>query len=88
MPRTSNLPKYRNHKHSDQAIVTLSGRDHYLGPHGSTASVREYDRLIQEWLARGRTNKQELETFAVTECMAMIAASSPSSTRCFRGTRR
>ena len=47
-------PKYRHHKRSGQAIVTLSGRDHYLGPHGSDESKDAYDRLIAEWLANGR----------------------------------
>ena len=35
-------------------IVTLAGQDHYLGPHGTTASRHEYDRLIGEWIAAGR----------------------------------
>lgn len=42
-------PKYRNHKRSGQAIVTLSGTDHYLGPHDSPESKVEYDRLIAKW---------------------------------------
>jgi integrase len=55
MPRlTQSLPKYRKHRASGQAIVTLNGRDHYLGPHGTAASRREYDRLIAEWMANGR----------------------------------
>src|SRR6188768_3701217 len=48
------VPGYRKHKPSGQAVVTLSGQDFYLGPHGTKASKREYDRLISEWLARGR----------------------------------
>ena len=52
--RSSTLPKYRKHKASGQAIVTLNGKMHYLGPHGTKASHVEYDRLIQEWLAHGR----------------------------------
>jgi hypothetical protein len=48
------LPKYRKHKASGQAVVTLCGRDHYLGPHGTTASRLEYDRLTGEWMANGR----------------------------------
>ena len=47
-------PKYRKHRASGQAVVTLSGHDHYLGPHGTKASRVEYDRLIAEWLAGGR----------------------------------
>src|SRR6476660_2270712 len=56
MPRlTSAVPKYRKHKQSGQAIVTLSGRDYLLGPHGTQASKLEYDRLTMEWLASGRS---------------------------------
>jgi hypothetical protein len=55
MPRLiTRLPKYREHKASSQAIVTLDGRDHYLGPHGSAASKAEYNRLVGEWQANGR----------------------------------
>ena len=33
MPRLVNsVPKYRKHKQSGQAIVTLNGRDYLLGP--------------------------------------------------------
>lgn len=48
------LPSYRLHKVSGQAVVTLSGRDHYLGPHGSPESYEEYKRLISEWTAVSR----------------------------------
>lgn len=55
MPKLSDtLPKYRKHKASGQAIVTIMGRDVYLGPFGTKASKSEYDRLIGEWLAAGR----------------------------------
>ncbi len=50
-PRT---PNYRLHKPSGQAVVTLNGKDHYLGRYGSDESRAEYDRLIAEWLASGR----------------------------------
>jgi integrase len=56
MPKlTKSLPKYRRHKASGQAIVTLSGVDHYLGHYGTKASRIEYDRMIGEWVAAGRT---------------------------------
>lgn len=55
MPRlTQSVPKYRKHKQSGQAVVTLNGRDHLLGPFGTKVSRREYDRLVCEWLQRGR----------------------------------
>lgn len=55
MPKLNrSIPKYRKHKASGQAIVTLNGKDVYLGPHGSKASRDEYDRVIGEWIASGR----------------------------------
>lgn len=55
MPRLSlSVPKYRKHRGSGQAVVTLAGVDHYLGPHGSDKSIDKYDRLIAEFLANGR----------------------------------
>lgn len=55
MPRlTNSLPKYRQHRASGQAVVTLDGKDHYLEPYGSKASYREYDRLVGEWVQNGR----------------------------------
>jgi integrase len=57
MPRLGNrVPKYRKHKQSGQAIVTLNGRDHLLGPYGTKASHAEWDRLVSEWLATGRSS--------------------------------
>lgn len=55
MPRlTSSLPKYRKHKATAQAVVTLAERDFYLGPHASRPSRWEYDRLVAEWLRLAR----------------------------------
>lgn len=55
MPRlTRSIPSYRRHRASGQAIVTLGGRDFYLGPHGTKVSRNEYDRIVGEWLKQGR----------------------------------
>jgi len=55
MPKlTKKLPSYRLHRPSGQAIVSLDGKDFYLGPHSTRVSRSEYDRLIAEWLAHGR----------------------------------
>jgi hypothetical protein len=36
MPKLTNaVAKYRKHKRSGQAIVTVNGRDFYLGPWGT-----------------------------------------------------
>jgi integrase len=48
------IPKYRRHKASGQAVVTLNGDDFYLGPHGSKVSHLEYDRVVGEWIQNGR----------------------------------
>src|SRR5689334_17802953 len=53
---TRRLPKYRLHKPSGQAVVTLGGRDIYLGRWDSPESHAAYDGQIQRWLAQGRPN--------------------------------
>jgi integrase len=47
-------PSYRHHKPSGQAVVTVDGRDIYLGRYGTPQSRAEFDRLIAEWLSNGR----------------------------------
>ena len=59
-------PAYRKHRPSGQAIVTISGKMHYLGPHGTKSSKREYDRLIGEWLANGRRIPIEVKSKPIT----------------------
>ncbi|MDB5331106.1 MAG: site-specific tyrosine recombinase XerD [Phycisphaerales bacterium] len=56
MPRLSSdqLPAYRLHKQSGQAIVTLSGKDFTLGRYGTAESRQKYQRLTAEWQANGR----------------------------------
>lgn len=57
MPRPSQIPTLRQHKPSNQAVVTLNGKDHYLGPwpRGQRKPPPEakaaYDALIAEWVA-------------------------------------
>ena len=68
---SKNPPKYRKHKASGQAIVTIGGKMFYLGPHNSKASRIEYDRFIGEWLANGRrililANRMESCTLRIT----------------------
>jgi integrase len=48
------IPSYRHHKPSSRAVVTLNGRDFYLGPWNTAESRDEYDRLLAEWMANGR----------------------------------
>jgi hypothetical protein len=51
----ASIPSYRLHKASGQAIVTLSGRDYYLGGHGSPESRKKYNRLLAEYLASDKS---------------------------------
>jgi integrase len=54
------VPAYRLHKQSGQAVVTLNDtvtgerKDRLLGTHGTRSSRQEYARVIGEWQARGR----------------------------------
>ena len=49
MPRTNRPPAYRLHKARNCAVVTIDGKNHYLGPYGSPESHEKYARLIAEW---------------------------------------
>jgi len=49
------IPSYRFHKASRQAIVVLGGHTHYLGKWNSPESRDEYDRIMSEWFAAGRS---------------------------------
>ena len=70
MPKlVSANPRYRKHKASGLAVVTLNGIDHYLGPHGTAVSRREYDRLVGEWLATGRQSPQ---ASTAQNCLAIV----------------
>lgn len=46
-------PSYRLHKARNCAVVTIDGKNHYLGAFGSAESHEKYARLIAEW----RSNK-------------------------------
>ncbi len=46
-------PKYRHHKGSGQAVVTLAGEDIYLGKYKSAASREAYRRLVAEFMLHG-----------------------------------
>jgi integrase len=69
----ASVPSYRLHKASGQAIVTIGGKDHYLGQHGTAESKGKYERLIGEWIAAGRPitgpNKPG-DDFTITELCA------------------
>jgi len=51
------VPSYRLHKPSGKAVVTINGKDYYLGVHNSKESKLAYARIIGEyksaWLSYG-----------------------------------
>ena len=55
MPRPTRPPTYRRHKARACAVVTLDGRNHYLGPWQSPESHEKYAALIAEWRRNGGT---------------------------------
>lgn len=60
------VPAYRLHKATGQAVVTLGGRDVYLGKHGTPESQQQYHRAVAEWLA-GVQRHREAAGVAVAE---------------------
>jgi integrase len=48
------IPRASRHR-TGQAVVRLSGRDHYLGRYGSREARAAYEALIARWLANGRS---------------------------------
>ena len=62
-------PQYRLHKPSGQAVVTLNGRDIYLGKFGTSASRAECDRLVARWLASGRRLSASSTDLSVNELL-------------------
>lgn len=69
MPAKSHTPSYRRHA-SGRATVRLNGRDIYLGTYGTDESRRNYDRVIAEWLARGRRLAIDPAELTVVELIA------------------
>ena len=50
----SRVPSYCLHKGPGRAVVTIDGRDHYLGAYESEESRRECERLVAERRTRNR----------------------------------
>jgi len=82
MPKlVTSVPKYRKKSRpgsQPQAVVTLNGRDHYLGLYGSKASKVEYDLLVNQWLASGRSPRfglpeEQLDEPTLNELILFLA---------------
>lgn len=67
-------PSYRYHKARDCAVVTIGGRDRYLGKHGSPESWEMYHRLVAEWLASRNAPAPPVPADAPLTVTELIAA--------------
>lgn len=72
-PRAA-FPAYCLHKGTGQAVVTIDGRDHYLGQHGSPESRAAYERLLLQWKTLGTTPKTGAPGGGALTVRAMFAA--------------
>jgi serine/threonine protein kinase len=65
------IPRYRLHRASGQAVVTIRARDIYLGTFGSEQSRAEYDRIIAEYIAASGVPEDRRATLGINEfCLA------------------
>lgn len=64
MGRPKGVPSYRLHRASGRAIVTLDGKDHYLGKHGSPESKDAYRKVLASHFAATEKPAHELVTIA------------------------
>ncbi len=71
MPRP--LPSYRHHKPSGRAVVTLDGKDYYLGGFDSPESHQAYHRLLAEWLEARRTREPAASPSSLTIAELLLA---------------
>ena len=78
------VPSYRHHKPSGQAVVTLSGQDHYLGRWDSESSKTEYKRRLSEWLVTSKSGLVSTEAitpivlYDVTSDLSTLSSATPS----------
>jgi integrase len=63
------VPSYLLHRPTRQAVVTLNGRDIYLGRYNSPESVAEYKRLIAEWSANDKRTPTRASDLTVNELL-------------------
>ena len=73
MPKTARVPSLRHHRPSGRAVCTIAGKDIYCGRYGSPEAQAEYDRLIGEWLASGRTVSQASGDGSVSVAELLVA---------------
>ena len=72
--RSSSAPKYRLHKATGQARVTIRGITFYLGKHGSEQSNQKYKQLLaDEWNLGSSSQTPPLKSAAVPVTVTELA---------------
>jgi hypothetical protein len=71
------IPSYRLHAGSGRAVVTIDGRDHYFGRHGTDESNEAYSRL-------GPSSHRAPSSTQANTFLYRIPAATSGGTRCFR----
>ncbi|MDB4381236.1 hypothetical protein N9Z70_07570 [Mariniblastus sp.] len=72
--RSSSAPKYRLHKATGQARVTIRGTTFYLGKHGSEQSHQKYKQLLaDEWNPCSSSQTPPLKSAAVPVTVTDLA---------------
>lgn len=61
------IPSYRLHKARGLAVVSLRGRDVYLGPYGSDESKAAYERVIRELTVSRGVDPDQRDRLTVAE---------------------
>ncbi|TWT69343.1 tyrosine-type recombinase/integrase [Crateriforma conspicua] len=60
------MPSYRLHRSTKRAVVTIDGKDFYLGKYNSPESKAEYARLMAEYAVTGKAPRTDDESDAIT----------------------
>jgi integrase len=61
MPRSTRPPSYRLHKARNCAVVTIDGRNHYLGSYHSPESFEKYNQLVARWSVNSQSIRPHTE---------------------------
>ena len=62
--RSKSAPKYRLHKRSGQAVVSINGKDIYLGKHSTEESQQRYRAAIADHWASANRSTQGIDSEA------------------------
>ncbi len=75
MPRKQQIPTYRLHRGSGQAVVRIKGRDQYIGVHGSPESKVKYQEIVRKAMSDlAKTEIERSVTLHVDITIAELAA--------------